>query len=290
MKASVVVTTRNRKDDLRIALLSAIDQSVNPEIIVIDDGSTDGTDQMMQNEFPFVLYKRFQESKGYIVRRNESASFATGDVIFSIDDDAEFSTPYVMEQSLNELSESLVGAVAIPYIEPHKLDVLLQKAPDQEGVWCIDRFIGTAHAVRRDLFLKLGGYRENLIHQGEEGDFCIRMLDSGFFVRLGNSDPIIHHESPKRSYERMDYYGCRNSILFLWQNAPLPLLPLYMLGTTWNCLKWTLIPARLMTRIKGLCSGFLSSFKAQRKPVSIETFRLWRSLGKCCTQLSQLTN
>lgn len=288
MKATVVIATKNRMECLQRAIRSVLSQTLFSELIVIDDGSTDETSRMITKEFPDVILFSHKISKGYISRRNESALLATGEFIFSIDDDAEFSTPYVMEQTLKDFSNSRVGAVAIPYIEPHKDDVLLQKAPDQEGVWCIDRFIGTAHAVRRDLFLKLGGYRENLIHQGEEGDFCIRMLDSGFFVRLGNSDPIIHHESPKRCYKRMDYYGCRNSILFLWQNAPLRFLPLYMLGTTWNCLKWTLIPARLMTRIKGLCSGFLSSFMAQRKPVSVKTFQIWRSLGKCCTQLSQL--
>ena len=288
LKASVVITTRNRKDDLRIALLSAIDQSINPEIIVIDDGSTDGTDQMIQNEFASVLFKRFQESKGYIVRRNESASLASGDVIFSIDDDAEFSTPYVIEQTLKELSDSRVGAVAIPYIEPHKDDVLFQKAPDEKGVWCIDRFIGTAHAVRRALFLKLGGYRENLIHQGEEGDFCIRMLDSGFFVRLGNSDPIIHHESPKRSHERMDYYGCRNSILFLWQNAPLTELPLYLIGTTINCLRWTFVPKRFLTRLRGVMDGFYDCMKVPSNPVSRSTFFLWNRLKRSPKSIDEL--
>jgi glycosyltransferase involved in cell wall biosynthesis len=279
MNASIVITTKNRKEDLRVALKTCVVQTVKPEIIVIDDGSTDGTSEMVVKEFPSVSLHSYQESRGLIVRRNEGASISTGDVIFSIDDDAEFSTAYVLEQTLKGFSDAKIGAIAIPYIEPHKASIVLQKAPDEIGIWITDRFIGTAYAVRREIFIKTGSYRENLIHQGEEGDFCIRMLDQGFNVRLGSSDPIIHHESPNRSFNRMDYYGCRNSILFLWQNAPYKLLPLYMLGTTWNCLKWTLIPARLITRIKGLIIGYFCFFITVRKPVSLETFRLWRRLG-----------
>jgi GT2 family glycosyltransferase len=245
---------------------------------------------MIKTEFPQVKCYCSTDSKGYIVRRNEGARLAKGDIIFSIDDDAEFSSPYVVEQTLNDLSSYRIGAIAIPYIEPSKENRLFQKAPNESSIWVTDRFIGTAHALRKDLFLRLGGYRENLFHQGEEGDYCIRMLEAGFHVRLGTADPIIHHESPKRSYERMDYYGCRNSILFHWQNAPFICLPFYMMGTTWKCLKWTFVPKRILTRIKGLISGFLVCFGTRRKAVSIKTYRLWRTLTKNAINLEKITN
>jgi hypothetical protein len=97
-------------------------------------------------------------------------------VVFSLDDDAVFSSPFVLEQTLRDFSHPRIGAVAIPYIEPHKANREMQRAPTREDVWITASYIGTAHAVRRDVFLALGGYREHLVHQGEEGDFCIRML------------------------------------------------------------------------------------------------------------------
>jgi hypothetical protein len=101
---------------------------------------------------------------------------ARGDVIFSLDDDAVFSSPFVVEQTLRDFSHPQIGAVAIPYIEPHKANKEMQRAPSRDDVWITASYIGTAHAVRRDVFLALGGYREHLVHQGEEGDFCLRML------------------------------------------------------------------------------------------------------------------
>ena len=162
--ASVLITTKNRKEELRRALRSAFAQTVQPEVLVLDDGSTDGTAEMVRTEFPKTVLHSFAESKGYIVRRNEGARLATGDGIFSIDDDAEFSTPQVVGQTLMEFDDARIGAVAIPYIEPHKANRLMQKSPDSKTVWITDQFIGTAHAVRRDVFLKLGGYREALVH------------------------------------------------------------------------------------------------------------------------------
>jgi glycosyltransferase involved in cell wall biosynthesis len=272
--ASIVIVTKNRKEELRRALGSAVAQSGQPEVLVMDDASTDGTEEMVRAEFPQVTVHRFEQSKGYIVRRNEAARLARGNIIFSIDDDATFSTPQVVEQTSTEFEHPNIGAVAIPYIEPRKTGRILQRAPNKEKIWIADAFVGTAHALRRDLFLRLGGYREQLIHQGEESDYCIRMYATGHVVRLGNAGLIYHHESPRRDFNRMDFYGCRNSILFAWQNVPMPYLPIHLLMTTLNCLRWSLNRQRL----RGLTTGYLDFLRAKRVPVPIKVYRRWRRL------------
>jgi glycosyltransferase involved in cell wall biosynthesis len=283
MSATVVITTRNRKEELHAALCSAFEQTTRPEVVVLDDGSTDGTAEMVRADFPNALVHHFNESKGLIVRRNEGARLATGEVIFSIDDDAEFSTPYVVEQTLREFDDPRIGAVAIPYIEPHKSNHLLQKAPDNEQVWITDRFIGTAHALRRDMFLKLGGYHEHLVHQGEEGDFCIRMLAAGYVVQLGNADPIYHNESPKRDFRRRDFFGRRNDILFAWHNVPLSWLPIHLAMTTFNGLRAGIGTWHPFTMLRGTLSGYAGCLicRSARQPVSSPIYRLHRRLKKC---------
>ena len=281
MQASIVITTRNRKEELRNALRSCMIQDSAPEVIVVDDASDDGTDAMVRDEFPKVRLVRVESPAGYIVQRNLGAGLACGDVIFSIDDDAEFSSPDVVSGTLRDFEADVrIGAVAIPYIEPHKANRMLQTAPDNVGIWQASNFIGTAHAVRRDLFLELGGYREELVHQGEESDFCIRLLDAGHVVRIGTSSHIIHHESPKRNFSRMDYYGARNSVMFLWQNVPVPHLVPHLMVTTARCVLWSLEPARLRTRLKALWHAYTGLPRTRRQPVKAETYRRFMRLRK----------
>ena len=83
-------------------------------------------------------------------------------------------------------------------------------------------YIGTAHALRRDLFLELGGYRGSLIRQGEEFDYCLRMLAAGRIVRLGRADRLEHHESPRRPLASMFTLSTRNELLRTFYLVPLP--------------------------------------------------------------------
>jgi glycosyltransferase involved in cell wall biosynthesis len=282
MKATVVITTKNRRDELRVAIQSAKEQSAAPEVLVIDDGSTDGTAEKVRQEFPEVSLVSHAESRGLIVRRNEAARVAKGEVIFSIDDDAEFSSPDIVMQTLEAFSDPRIAAVAIPYIDVKKNPAVRQLAPDAENVWITDSFIGTAHAVRRDVFLAMNGYREHLVHQGEEGDLCLMMLDAGWLVRLGSCRPIYHYESPRRDFRRMDFYGRRNDVLFVWHNVPVSWLLFHLVATTKNGLLFGLKVGRPWRMLTGLLQGYLDILRYwhQRKPVSVEAYQLSRLLKK----------
>lgn len=290
MKASVVITTKDRKEELRTAILSVLQQTENVEIIVIDDGSTDGTSDMVQSEFPDVRLVRSATSLGLVAQRNRGAELAHGRIIFSIDDDAIFASPHTIRQTLEAFDHPQIGAVAIPYIEPRKSLVVFQKAPLGCGIYITHDFVGTAHAVRKDIFLALGGYRAYLIHQNEEQDFCIRMLDANYFVRLGNSDPIHHFKSPRRDFSRMDYYGSRNSIYFVYQNAPATLLFPYLCASTLKVLLWTVKPDRFRNRLKAVMDAYVACLlgRVARKPVSRETYLLFRQLKKSKLELTEI--
>lgn len=276
--AAVVITTHNRRDDLARAVQSALDQrGADVEVIVIDDGSTDGTSEMIRTKFPQVMLHRHEISTGYIVGRNFAATLTTAPIIFSIDDDAAFVSPHTVAQTLAEFNTPRIGAVAIPFADVNRSSAVKQRAPG-EGVWVTHTFIGTAHALRRQLFLDLGGYREMLYHQGEEIDYCLRMLDVGYFVRLGNADPIEHYESPRRDITRMSLFGRRNDVLFAWHNAPSPLR--YMLGTTVKGLLHGVKVGRPLLMLQGLLRGLAACGETNRKPVRSKTWATHRQLKR----------
>lgn len=280
MQATVVITTKDRKEDLVKAVASALEQTIKPEVLVIDDGSTDGTSEMIRRTYPSVRLHREETSRGYMVQRNRAARLATGDFIVSIDDDGVFSTPKIIETTLGEFGHPRVGAVAIPSIDINRSPAVRHRAPSAKGIYATYTYIGTAHAVRRDLFLGLSGYREILFHQGEEEDYCLRLLEAGYITRLGNSDPIHHFESPRRSFARMDYYGARNKVLYAWHNVPAPALALHLAGTTAKTLLYTPQPRRAWIRLQGVLAayGLCIRNRAVRCPVAQDTYRLSREL------------
>ena len=57
MKVSVIIPTYNRKHTLGRAIESIISQTIKPlEIIIVDDGSNDGTREWIKQEYPFIKY------------------------------------------------------------------------------------------------------------------------------------------------------------------------------------------------------------------------------------------
>lgn len=283
-ESTILITTRNRKEELRSALRSAVTQTALPEVLVIDDGSTDGTAEMIRTEFPSVRLERREESRGLIVRRNEGARLARSPIIFSIDDDAEFTAPDSIAVALEEFNHPRIGAVAIPFINVRQSSHIFQKpTPGGSEIQVAASYIGTAHAMRREVFIALGGYKEHFIHQGEEGDFCLRMLAAGYVVRLGRSAPIHHHESPKRDTRRMDFFGRRNDVLFAMQNVPAKNLPAHLGGTLINGLRAAARSQHPMQQLSGLAEGLsvgICRWNSDRAPVAYNTYRLHRRLKK----------
>jgi len=282
MTATIVIITRNRKQDLCRALESCVRQTRAVDILVLDDGSTDGTEAYVRDRFPSVRLVRFKESRGYIVARNVAARLALGDVIISIDDDAEFSAPSIVETVLGELDDPRIAAVAMPFVDVNRSKELKQRAPDGNATWITNEFIGTAHAIRKAIFRKIGGYREVLFHQGEEGDLCIRLLEQGWVVKLGTSAPVLHYRSPIRSNERINVFAQRNLILFAWHNVPMPEFPVHLVTTLFNGLRWGLRHRTFGFRLRGAWLGALAIAREFpcRAPVSRGTYWYYRRLKK----------
>ena len=81
-------------------------------------------------------------------------------------------------------------------------------------IYVRDAILAGSCAIRTDVYKELSGYREEWSYAGEEEEFSARMLQHGYVVRFGRSDPILHYVSPGRSVGEISYYTARNSILF----------------------------------------------------------------------------
>jgi len=285
--ASVVISTKSRKDELRNALKSCVLQegffTREIEVLVIDDGSTDGTAEVVRSEFPDVRLVRFEQSEGLIVQRNRGVELARGPIVIIIDDDAVFSTPNVVRGVIADFDHPSVGALAVPMHDMCYADTSLkQRAPEDHDVWVMAHFKGTAQALRRSVFQRVGGFRASLVHQCEEMDYCLRMLAAGYVVRAGRGDPIHHFESVRRDKTRQMRFNARNHILGLWHNVPMP------------AFLWRLPVVAAQIMIFGIRNGYVRATlhgfgqalsnilcgREARRPVSPARYKLFRYLWK----------
>ena len=288
--ASIVIPSCNRVDELRALIRSCLSQTLPVEIIVVDDAANDEVERMTRVEFPGVRYYRLGEAKGPAFQRNRGIELATNDVVFPLDDDSVLVSRRTVEQTLSEFDHPRIGAVGIPYININQDRRVLQTAPRDGAIYVTHSFVGAAHAIRRDVFLKLGGFREHFFYMGEESDLCLRMLSAGYVTRLGNADPIHHLESPRRNMRRASYSGRCNDIRFVWHNVPMPHFPLHLVGTTFNGFKAALTQGCFSSMVSGTAAGYADLFRRrhERNPVTRDTYRLHRRLKKKSRRLEEI--
>ena len=90
MDISVIIPTYNRKNTLPRAVESVLNQTYKPvEIIIVDDGSTDGTKEWFSEMYPLVHYI-YQVNSGVSLARNTGINSARGDWIALLDSDDEW--------------------------------------------------------------------------------------------------------------------------------------------------------------------------------------------------------
>ncbi|MEX8517209.1 MAG: glycosyltransferase [Leptothrix sp. (in: b-proteobacteria)] len=168
---SIVIPTYNRRHDLPTALSSALEQSwADYEIVVADDGSTDGTDQFLaQFDHPRVRSVRI-EHRGVSACRNAALAEAQGDYIVCLDSDdalmpdclALYAARLDAEPDIDVLYGNLIVADADWH---ERTRWHYSRQPDQPSLsklFQVNSLPNPGTAIRRELALRLGGYDEAL--------------------------------------------------------------------------------------------------------------------------------
>ena len=282
---TVGITTRNRHDSLQRCVESLRHiEHLSPEILVFDDASDVPVAGTLAAH-PRLRIIRDDRGSGYIVGRNTLMNQASADAVLLLDDDAALLEPAGLERALGILSrDSDVAAVAFAQAtaDGRPWPETMQPARGQTPRY-IAAFIGFAHLLRRDVFLRLGGYRERFVFYGEEKEYCLRLLDRGLRVVYLPDALVIHAQHASgRTPQRYLRYVTRNDCLNALYNEPL------------RRIVW-LIPARLalyfrmrarsgvddpagpLWILKEIAANAGAALRA-RKPVSRGTLAAWRRL------------
>lgn len=173
---SIIIPAYNRGYILQRAIDSVLNQSFyNFEVIVVDDGSTDDTQDVLSQ---YIKDKRvrylWQENKGVSAARNFGVAHAGGDYIILLDSDDCLQEGYMEEvnKGLNTKPDIVFVGARFYKNQMWVKDVLPGRPygkPSDQGLWLAGTF-----AVRRNLFLEAGGY-DPAIRYGENTEISIRL-------------------------------------------------------------------------------------------------------------------
>lgn len=195
MKFSVVIPTFNRGSILRQTLAALITQDYSDyEVIVVDDGSTDGTREMVMREFPSVRYLR-QANRGPAAARNVGIQAASGVIVAFTDDDclppADWLTRLADGYARHPEVVGVGGYSEAPVdLLEHNILARYERYMTREHYGACDGEVlggfecpvgGTGNmSYRRSVLIEVGGFDEGFRYAaGEDADLKWRVVQKG---------------------------------------------------------------------------------------------------------------
>lgn len=212
---SVVVPTFDRRARLQrvLAALAAQETDVAFEVIVVSDGSTDGTDEYLDSGAPpLPVLARRQENAGPAVARNRGVEVATGDLVLFVDDDLVPSPGLVARHVVEHRAATCSRTVVIgPMLDPpdHVMtpwvaweQAMLTKQYDAmtAGLWraTARQFFSGNASLPRSLFVDAGGF-DPAYRRLEDIELGYRLDDLG--TQWVFAPDAYGHHYAERSYE-----------------------------------------------------------------------------------------
>jgi glycosyltransferase involved in cell wall biosynthesis len=192
---SVIIPCLNRETLVGDAIESALNQThPNLEIIIVDDGSTDGTGKVVQRYTGSgkVRYLRHEVNKGIPTARNTGIRNSLGDYVAFLDSD-DLWLPNKIEVQLRAFSQDTTGQVGMIWTDAYYVHASAAANSRTSGVILppdFDRFtnnellkllvlrnvvIGGTSMVRRSCFDKVGLLDEDLRGGGDDYDLWLRL-------------------------------------------------------------------------------------------------------------------
>ncbi len=239
---SVVILTWNGAAYIKACLTALLAQE-HPqyEVIVVDNGSSDGTPDLVAKEFPVVKLIRNRCNLGFSAGNNIGLRAATGDVLVLLNQDTQVHPNWLAVLALT-FEEPMVGIVGSKLLYPdgtvqhaggylygpRGLTMHVGRHAEANGQFDqladADFVTGAALAISRETLAQVG-----LLDEGfkpayyEDIDWCYRVRSAGRRVLYQPQAMVTHHESTStdaRGYERA-YALNQGRLRFLLKHWPL---------------------------------------------------------------------
>lgn len=204
---AVIILTHDRRDTLARTLRELASQDLT-DITVVDNASTDGTREMVAQEYPntrLIALPRNAGVAGYNIGVRESRA----DNVLILDDDSWPDKGVVEKASEFLAANTRTAAVALLPRHPGTFADEWRFAPKvSRSFW---PFMGCGNLVRRDAWLAVGGYEEHFFLYRNDTDLALKLLASGRDVYF-NPQWVVWHDSAATAvkHDRWLKYATRN--------------------------------------------------------------------------------
>lgn len=280
MDGSVVVLSWNGRDLLERCLPPLIDSlqrcAGRWELIVIDNGSTDGSVELLRSTWPAVQVIENATNLGFSAAANQGIFAASGELVAFVNNDVVVTASWLAELVEALAADPALGSVAaqMRYLDqPNVINSAgirvdlsgrafdrRDGAPVEDELGHPERVFGAsagAAVYRRDLLLELGGFDERFFAYLEDVDLAWRARRLGWDCAYIPTAVVLHEHSATsaRTEGLKTYLGTRNHWWLVAKNASLTHLliaaPLLVMLGLWTALT-SLVAKRDRAGLRGL--------------------------------------
>jgi glycosyltransferase involved in cell wall biosynthesis len=242
MHFSIILPTHNRLNTLKL-VLAGIQKLNYPaqqfELVVVSDGSTDGTDQFLANlQTPFRLKTIFQHNQGVASARNAGIECAQGEIVVFLDDDTLPVADFLSEHDRMHKQHGPKTVVLGPMLAPPGFRmapwVSWEQARLQEqyrdmalGRWApTPRQFFTANAsIARRHLLRAGGF-DVAFRRAEDVELAYRLDQHGLHFVFHPGAAVYHYaERSFKAWMAIPYAYGSNDVIFSHDRGQEWLLP-----------------------------------------------------------------
>ncbi len=231
---SIIIPTFNGLDLLKQNLPAVLKAQGNKsnkikEIIIVDDGSTDGTDLFIKENYSQVKFLKHKKNRGVSSSINTGVRFSKGQLVVLLNNDVKpeydflesisplFENPKIFGVSLHEKGFGWAKGKFVDGFIIH--EGVREDNKLHETFW----ISGGSGVFNRKYFLKLGGMDEKLFSPfyWEDLDISYRAMKRGYKLYWHPKGNVVHqHESTVKRLNKkfVNRIQERNHILFIWKN------------------------------------------------------------------------
>lgn len=212
---SIIIPTYNREKTLERAILSVMNQTYKEwELIIIDDGSSDGTKELVSKYVsPKVHYIKLEMNQGVCKSRNIGIKYAKGGYVAFLDSDDEWVADK-LEKQMKELEQKGTKVAYCRFSRNYGNDkVTITPNFDYNGnlegdifyELLLGNFIGApTMIIAKDILEEVGGFNENLMNL-EDYELILRIAKD-FYIAFTN-EVLVHTYAQNDSININLYHG-----------------------------------------------------------------------------------